>query len=306
VKSIGVATSTTLFFQSWTVIVYNTLYIYFLDPVFIMKVFAAILLSSAVVSAAPHVFVRDDTNSTIGGTNSTIGGTAPTTNGTESTLDKITDKLDDAKDKLDDAKDKVSAALDSVLERVASWTIPSTCPWSIPWPLPDTPNPTVDDVAIPQLELFPRPQTTANTLTIYNFCDYDLWFEPHIGNTLEATGHIPAGGKLDRPFEMAPEGSGVNLKVTKTEGDYSKPVQVEYAVSAGTVWYDLSLIDCLGRTPEGLRNGDTSACAGHEAGLQMGPAANAVSFQCGAGAWCDDQMYLYEVSHTVPYCVVVS
>jgi hypothetical protein len=315
-------------FQSWTVNAYNPLYIYFLDPVFIMKVFAAILLSSAVVSAAPHVFVRDDTNSTIGGTNSTIGGTAPITNGTDSTLDKITDKvsdakdklseakdkledgltdkLDDAKDKLDDAKDKVSAALDSVLERVASWTIPSTCPWSIPWPLPDTPNPTVDDVAIPQLELFPRPQTTANTLTIYNFCDYDLWFEPHIGNTLEATGHIPAGGKLDRPFEMAPEGSGVNLKVTKTEGDYSKPVQVEYAVSAGTVWYDLSLIDCLGRTPEGLRNGDTSACAGHEAGLQMGPAANAVSFQCGAGAWCDDQMYLYEVSHVVPYRVVVS
>jgi hypothetical protein len=276
VKSIGVATSTTLFFQTWTVNAYNPLYIYFLSPVFIMKVFAAILLSSAVVSAAPHVFVRDNTNPTIGGTNSTTGGTAPTTKGA-----------------------------DSVLERVASWSIPATCPWSIPWPLPDTPNPTVDDVAIPQLELFPRPQSTANTLTIYNFCDYDLWFEPHIGNTLEAIGHIPAGGKLDRPFEMAPEGSGVNLKVTKTEGDYSKPLQVEYAVSAGTVWYDLSLIDCLGRTPEGLRNGDTSACAGHEAGLQMGPAANAVSFQCGAGAWCDDQVYLYEVIHAVSYRIVV-
>ena len=265
-----------------------------------MKAFAVILLSSAVVSAAPQLFFRDGTNSTIGGTNSTVGGTDLPVDDKDSTLDKITDKLDEAKegvkDKLDEAKDKVSDAIDSVLERVSSWTIPSSCPWSIPWPLPDTPNPTIDDVDIPQLSLFPRPQTTPNTLTIYNFCDYDLWFEPHIGNTLEATGHIPAGGRLDRPFEMAPEGSGVNLKVTKTEGDYSKPIQVEYAVSAGTVWYDLSLIDCLGRTPEGLRNGDTSACAGHEAGLQMGPAANAVSFQCGAGAWCDDQMYLYEVS----------
>jgi hypothetical protein len=142
--------------------------------------------------------------------------------------------------------------------------------------------------------LFPRPDSTANTLTIYNYCDYDLYFEPHVGNTVEEVGHISAGGKLNRPFEAAPEGSGVNLKVSKTKGDYSKPVQIEYAVSSGTVWYDISLIDCLGRTEDGLRNGDTSACAGHEAGLQMGPAKDAISFQCGAGAWCDDQAYLYE------------
>lgn len=28
----------------------------------------------------------------------------------------------------------------------------------------------------------------------------------------------------------------------------------------------------------------------------MGPEKDAISFQCGAGAWCDDQAYLYEVS----------
>ena len=207
----------------------------------------------------------------------------------------VDDIIDSVKNTTEEVADKVSDAVDSVLARVESWVIPATCPWKIPWPLPDTPQPTVDDVAIPQLSLFPRPGSTANTLTIYNFCDYDLYFEPHIGNTVAEIGHISAGGKLDRPFEAAPEGSGVNLKVSKTEGDYSKPVQIEYAVSAGTVWYDISLIDCLGRTEDGLRNGDTSACAGHEAGLQMGPAADALSFQCGAGAWCDDQAYLYEV-----------
>jgi hypothetical protein len=207
----------------------------------------------------------------------------------------VDDLVDTIKNKTDEVADKVSDAVDSVLARVESWVIPATCPWKIPWPLPDTPQPTVDDVDIPQLSLFPRPDSTANTLTIYNLCDYDLYFEPHIGNTVEDIGHIPAGGKLDRPFEAAPEGSGVNLKVSKTEGDYSKPVQIEYAVSSGTVWYDISLIDCLGRTEDGLRNGDTSACAGHEAGLQMGPAKDALSFQCGAGAWCDDQAYLYEV-----------
>jgi hypothetical protein len=207
----------------------------------------------------------------------------------------VDDVVDSVKNKTEEAKDKISDAVDSVLSRVESWVIPVTCPWKIPWPLPDTPQPTVDDVDIPQLSLFKRPDSTPNTLTIYNFCDYDLYFEPHIGNTIEALGHIPAGGKLDRPFEAAPEGSGVNLKVSKIEGDFSKPVQVEYAVSAGTVWYDISLIDCLGRTEDGLRNGDTSGCAGHEAGLQMGPAKDALSFQCGAGAWCDDQAYLYEV-----------
>ncbi|KAJ4331398.1 hypothetical protein N0V87_009188 [Didymella glomerata] len=202
--------------------------------------------------------------------------------------------VDTIKNKTDEFVDKVSDATDSVLARVESWVIPATCPWKIPWPLPDTPQPTVDDVDIPQLSLFPRPDSTANTLTIYNYCDYDLYFEPHVGNTVEEVGHISAGGKLNRPFEAAPEGSGVNLKVSKTKGDYSKPVQIEYAVSSGTVWYDISLIDCLGRTEDGLRNGDTSACAGHEAGLQMGPAKDAISFQCGAGAWCDDQAYLYE------------
>ncbi|KAF2997049.1 hypothetical protein E8E13_001115 [Curvularia kusanoi] len=207
---------------------------------------------------------------------------------------ELTRRIDDVIGAVKDKRDEGSNASDSVLARVSDWVIPATCPWKIPWPLPDTPQPTVDDVAIPQLSLFQRPESTANTLTIYNFCDYDLYFEPHVGNTVEALGHIAAGGKLDRPFESAPEGSGINLKVSKKEGDFSKPVQIEYAVSAGTVWYDISLIDCLGRTEDGLRNGDTSACAGHEAGLQMGPAKDALSFQCGAGAWCDDQAYLYE------------
>lgn len=121
------------------------------------------------------------------------------------------DIVDSIKNKTDEAADKISDAVDSVLARVESWVIPATCPWKIPWPLPNTPMPTVDNVDIPQLSLFPRPQSTANTLTIYNFCDYDLYFEPHIGNTLAEIGHVPAGGKLDRPFEAAPQGSGVNL-----------------------------------------------------------------------------------------------
>lgn len=161
--------------------------------------------------------------------------------------------------------------------------------------------PVLDDVEIPQLDIFPRPVTLADTMTVYNFCDYDLWLQPYIGSQIGSVEHIPAGGQLARPFSAADRDIGISLKVSKAEADFATPVQVEYTAAAdGLVYYDLSLIDCLGRTVEvrhgkPVRNGNTSACAGHEAGLQLG-SASAMSFQCGAGIWCDDQAYLYEVS----------
>ena len=61
------------------------------------------------------------------------------------------------------------------------------------------------------------------------------------------------------------------------------------------------MIDCLGiegrvaSTGKPIRNGNTSGCAGHEAGLQLGNAGT-WSWQCAPRAWCDDQAYFYEVS----------
>ena len=76
-------------------------------------------------------------------------------------------------------------------------------------------------------------------------------------------------------------------------------MQVEYSVN-DTASFDLSLIDCLGTegmttTGKVIRNGDMSMCPGHEQGLQLGNKGSR-SWQCAAGAWCDDQAYLYEVS----------
>jgi hypothetical protein len=198
---------------------------------------------------------------------------------------------------------QASASQHSTLPRVSAWSVPKTCPWDIPWPLPDTPMPVVDNVDIPQLSIFPRPTAVHDTVTVYNFCDYDLWLESNVGNVVAGMEQIFPGRKLDRLFHAGERGHGINFKVSRAEADFTNPVQVEYmADEYGKVWYDLSLIDCLGKTGEirngkPVRNGNTSACAGHEAGLQIGNEnANATTFQCAAGAWCDDQVYLYEAS----------
>ena len=153
----------------------------------------------------------------------------------------------------------------------------------------------IDNVELPQLNIFPRPVTTTNVFTIYNFCSYTLWVDIFIGATNNGSEQILAGGRLDRSLDSA---AGVNYKVSKY-ANINHPVQVEYSANE-SVFFDLSLIDCLGTdgmTMAGkpIRNGEMSMCAGHEKGLQLGNNKSR-SWQCAAGAWCDDQAYLYEVS----------
>ncbi|KAH7371048.1 hypothetical protein BKA66DRAFT_573224 [Pyrenochaeta sp. MPI-SDFR-AT-0127] len=187
-------------------------------------------------------------------------------------------------------KDQVSSknAEGSSLPRMSSGEVDAiykTC-WNgqIKWPLPGTPNPVVDEVT-PQLSIFPLPSTKPDTLIVHNYCSYDIYFNHFNGAHSLETGHIAGGASIERPL------SGTVLKASKT-ADMAKDVLIEYAVAGdGVLYYDLSLITCLGQTG-GLDNGDLSACAGHEAGLQLGN-ANSKSFQCAAGAWCDDQAYLY-------------
>jgi hypothetical protein len=157
--------------------------------------------------------------------------------------------------------------------------------------------PVIDNATIPQFSIFPRPVAVARLVTVYNYCHYDLWVQPVVGENVVKVERIPAGENL--PFPIASDNAAVSLKVSKLDKSFAKPVQIEYSGKEGKVWYDLSLVDCLGTTTElengtHLRNGDTSACAGHEAGLQLGN-DRAMSFQCGSGAWCDDQAYFYEV-----------
>ena len=165
------------------------------------------------------------------------------------------------------------------------------------WPLPSSvPLPVVDEDSA-QLNLFARPESsTPNTLTMYNYCPYDLYFV-HVkeyGVVLEdgEGTTLPAGGSASRTL------AGTTMKVSKSK-DLTWPLQIEYAGD----FYDMSLIDCLGTTDgEPLNNArkvtitsDTSRCAGHEAGLHLSQPVGP-TFQCDADLWCDNQAFMYEVS----------
>lgn len=153
---------------------------------------------------------------------------------------------------------------------------------SLPWPIPNTPMPCADVVA-PQLSLFPRPATKPNMLIVNNYCDYDIYYQILDGPTTAGNGVIKAGIPLQQPL------SATVLKASKTppkNGVLNSPALIEYGNPDGNIYYDLSLINCI-------TNGDVSACPGHEAGLQMG-GPQSKTFQCAPGAWCDDQVYMYQ------------
>ncbi|CAO2655280.1 Nn.00g103440.m01.CDS01 [Neocucurbitaria sp. VM-36] len=180
------------------------------------------------------------------------------------------------------------ASSDTTLERMSTSEVEAiykTC-WGgiLELPLPGTPNPVVDVVA-PQLSIFTLPIAKADTLTVHNYCSYDIFFDHFKGESKLESGSISAGASFDSPL------SGTVMKVSKSS-NMGKDMLIEYSVADGNLYYDLSLITCLGQT-DGLENNDTSGCAGHEAGLQLGNSVSK-SFQCAAGAWCDDQVYLYQ------------
>jgi hypothetical protein len=137
----------------------------------------------------------------------------------------------------------------------------------VKWPQNDLPTPSVNEETR-QLKVFSSPATTANTLTVHNYCKYDIHYRREGQQGVLDSGVLRAGTAYTTPL------TGV-----------------------GMVWYNLSLVKCLG-TKDGQYTTDTSGCAGHEAGLQFGNQQNK-SFQCAAGMWCDDQAYLYDVSWLV-------
>lgn len=164
-----------------------------------------------------------------------------------------------------------------------------TC-WNgnLTWPLPNTVNPVIDVVS-PQLSIFSRPDTTPHTLTVHNYCDYDIFYN-HLGLEKPDNGTLSAGVSYNSPL------SGTVFKASK-QATMVNDVLIEYNIAVdGKLWYDLSLITCLGSTDK-MPNSDTTACAGHDAGLQLGNKQN-FAFQCAPEAWCDDQAYLYQVSQS--------
>lgn len=155
----------------------------------------------------------------------------------------------------------------------------TTC-WGGKLPMPSNgqPMPCADQPS-KQLSVFTKPDSKANTLVVHNYCDYDIHYL-HLGNGLNNQGTLAKRSTIEQPL------SGTVFKASKSS-DMSKDILIEYANVNGNVFYDLSLITCMSGT-------DLSGCAGHDGGLQLGN-QQGMSFQCPAGSWCDDQVYLYQV-----------
>ncbi|KAJ4362425.1 hypothetical protein N0V83_010518 [Neocucurbitaria cava] len=156
----------------------------------------------------------------------------------------------------------------------------------IPLPTNNVPLPFVDKPA-PQLSIYERPTAKANTLTVHNYCSYDIHYHHFALSNMIGSGSIPAGANIESPL------SGTVFKASKSS-DMASVVLIEYSAQGDNMFYDLSLINCIGQT-NGEANTDTSACAGHELGLQLGN-PTAKTFQCANEYWCDDQAYFYQAS----------
>lgn len=182
---------------------------------------------------------------------------------------------------VDDVVDTVGDVVDDVvaLARMSSAEVEAiykTC-WNgnIPWPsrMPSA------DVPPRQLNLFSKPAATPNQLTINNYCSYPINYMHWDGSATPVKGVLDAGATLNSGL------TGTVFKASK-KADMSNELLVEYSVTGGMLWYNLSLITCI-------KGEDLSACAGHEGGLQLGN-TESKSFQCAANSWCDDQAYIYQ------------
>jgi hypothetical protein len=186
---------------------------------------------------------------------------------------------------------KPRAVLDTTLSRMSDadvFSIYHKC-WNgkLTWPQNDLPTP-VKEQDSKQLNVYKVPATKPHTLIVHNYCNYDIHYLHLNGATTLGAGVLKSGATAESSL------SGTVWKASKT-ASLEKVTLVEYNVAAdGKLWYNLSLIECLGIT-NGLKIKDASACAGLDGGLQLGNKDN-FSFQCKPGTWCDDQAYFYYVS----------
>ena len=162
---------------------------------------------------------------------------------------------------------------------------------NLTWPMNDVPCP-IKETQATQLNLYTIAESKPKTLTVQNYCSYDIQYQ-HLGhNGSIGAGTLVAGGTWETPTNI-----GSNFKASKGN-DPSRVVQVEYNIDPAKpeeLWYNLSMIDCLVKDDKKLLTTDASGCVGLEAGLQFGNKKK-FSFQCAPGTWCDDQAYFYFVS----------
>ncbi|KAF1970643.1 hypothetical protein BU23DRAFT_205847 [Bimuria novae-zelandiae CBS 107.79] len=122
---------------------------------------------------------------------------------------------------------------------------------------------------------------TGNTgVTFKNNCGYDVTYSVLNPCSSENSGTISAGSTWSGDLSDCSSGNTA-LKIYKDGSD--KPMQFEYGLVNGNVWYDLSFVDCISGSD------DFNQCAG--AGWSMGSIGSCPTFACSGGSECCQQGY---------------
>jgi len=118
-------------------------------------------------------------------------------------------------------------------------------------------------------------------VTLTNNCDYDVTYENACPcGTSDGSGTITAGSTWTDSLADCSSGNTA-LKIYANGG--SSPMQFEYGIQSGNVWYDMSFINCVSGSD------DFSQCAG--SGWSMGSIGTCTTWACSGGSECCTEGY---------------
>lgn len=131
---------------------------------------------------------------------------------------------------------------------------------------------------------------TGGKVTLKNNCDYDVTYEQLCPcGSSDGSGTISAGSTWSDSMSDCSSG---NTALKVYQDGSSKPMQFEYGLQSGNVWYDMSFIDCISGSD------DFSQCAG--SGWTMGAIGSCPTYACSGGAECCIQGYCDPTATAAP------
>ncbi|KAF2439183.1 hypothetical protein P171DRAFT_490617 [Karstenula rhodostoma CBS 690.94] len=136
-------------------------------------------------------------------------------------------------------------------------------------------------VAEPTSTSSPSTGGSGGKVTLKNNCDYDVTYEQLCPcGSSDGSGTISAGSTWS---DSISDCAGGNTALKVYSASTSKPMQFEYGLQSGNIWYDMSFIDCISGSD------DFSQCAG--SAWSIGAVGTCQTYACSGGSECCIQGY---------------
>jgi len=123
---------------------------------------------------------------------------------------------------------------------------------------------------------------------VSNRCSHDVYVSSVSQNIAAPMVNIPARTQWKQPFNAC-EGCATSLKISNTDQIVAGAhTQLEYTITAGQLWYDISLVDCA----TGQSGQD---CPGWDKGLAINTTESACgTTQCQGSTFCTASAYFVD------------